>query len=368
MTTEWTDKFNPFNSDKLFAQIYKWKEIKRGEPIPPPTTVSIDPANVCDLACVFCNASYILNKNKSMLSKETLEEIAEGLSGWGVESVCVGGGGESLLNPNTGSFIEESVRKGIDVGVVTNGTQIHKNLEALSKCNWVGISVDAGKRETYKKIKGADKFDKVISNIYKLNGYSLLHNTNLNNQIGTGIKFLVTPENVSEIYRGSKIAKNSGCSNIHIRPVAPAFDRLDDSSLTFNDEQVRIFNKEVGKARKLEDDNFRVFGVTHKFGEKFEVVHPFKKCYTPLMTYVIMPPSGKGNFDVGFCCDRRGDDSLTLKGLNSIKELKDFWGSEEHWRMVDNIKLSECPRCTYSPHNQIYENAILKNKLSYQFI
>lgn len=371
MTSEWTDKFNPYNSDKLFAQIYKWGQIKRGQQIPAPTTISIDPANICDLACSFCNANYILNKNHKVLSKSILKEIAVSLSKWGVESVCVGGGGESLLNKNVGYFIDSCIEKNIDVGVVTNGTQIDKYLNSLSKCSWVGISVDAGTKETYLKIKRVDKFNEVFSNIKNLVDYSIKNKsllTDKNNGVGVGVKFLVTPENINEIYKCAKLAKEAGCTNIHIRPVAPAFDSLENNNYNFNNEHVKIFKSEIEKARELEDNSFRVFGITHKFGEKFNVTHPFKKCHAPLMTCVIMPPSGKGNFDVGFCCDRRGDDSLTLRNLKSVKELIEFWGSNEHWDIVDKIKLNECPRCTYSPHNQIYENAILKNKLSYKFI
>lgn len=365
MIEEWSDKFNPFNSDKLFAQIYKWKQIKRGAPIPPPTTVSVDPANVCDLRCSFCNANYIMGKNNKLISGESLEKLASSLSKWGVESVCVGGGGESLMNKKTGRFIDDCIDRKVDVGVVTNGTMIDKNIEALSRCNWVGVSVDAGKRETYIAMKRKDKFDRVVANVTALNKYCRKNNTELYNRIGTGIKFLAHPLNIKEIYLASEIAKEAGCSNIHIRPVAPPFDRLGDSAYNFTRSHIRAFNRGIKKARKLEDDYFRVFGVTHKFGDGFKVVHPFNKCYAIFMNCVIMPPSGKGNFDVGFCCDRRGADDLTIRGLESIDDLKDFWGSKKHWEMHDKIKLSECPRCTFAPHNRIYENA---DKLSYQFI
>jgi len=31
------------------------------------------------------------------------------------------------------------------------------------------------------------------------------------------------------------------------------------------------------------------------------------------------------------------------------------WGSQRHWQILRSIKLSECPRCTYAPHNALYE-------------
>ena len=80
---EWANKYNPFNSDKLFATADRWRTIKRGEPIAPPRTVSIDPMNFCDEACVFCNSDFIMDINKgSRLTKETMDEIPDFLYKW----------------------------------------------------------------------------------------------------------------------------------------------------------------------------------------------------------------------------------------------------------------------------------------------
>ena len=77
---EYTSKFNPFNSDKLFAQIHRWRGIKDWEDgngeLPAPTTVSIDPANICDLSCENCNAEFLMQRNHNLLSRKTLMDIA----------------------------------------------------------------------------------------------------------------------------------------------------------------------------------------------------------------------------------------------------------------------------------------------------
>lgn len=74
------------------------------------------------------------------------------------------------------------------------------------------------------------------------------------------------------------------------------------------------------------------------------------------------------NILVHNCCDRRGDDRLTLRNLNSFAELFDFWGSEKHWDMAMGTDVNKCGKCTYRPHNQIYENVILKDKMGLSFI
>ena len=77
---EWTDRFNPFNSDKLLSQVYRWRDIVKGEILPAPGLVTIDPTNICNLKCIWCNADYIQKKNPKQLSSEALNQISDFLS------------------------------------------------------------------------------------------------------------------------------------------------------------------------------------------------------------------------------------------------------------------------------------------------
>jgi MoaA/NifB/PqqE/SkfB family radical SAM enzyme len=117
--------------------------------LPAPITVSIDPANVCNAKCLYCNADFILNKNRGeMLSPKYLIQLAEFLHIWGVKGACLGGGGEALCNPYTGAFIKDLKEiYNIGVGIVSNGILIDKHPE-LEYLDWIGVSVDAATPET----------------------------------------------------------------------------------------------------------------------------------------------------------------------------------------------------------------------------
>ncbi len=390
---EWSNRFNPFNSDKLMAHLYRWKEIQRGKEIPPPVLVTVDPTNVCNLSCGWCNSQYLQKQNQNQLSKETLSDLADFLKGWrkdqfGLEAVCIAGGGEPLLNPNTGYFIDKLAKPGcnqglpdvsgcdvncqgyrtnVKVGIVTNGIEIDKNLEALANCSWVGVSIDAGTPETYKKLKGDDKFIKVMENIVNLNEISKGKPLNAPGQ-GHGIsyKYLLHPGNVREVYQAAKIAKEIGCRNMHIRPFGNPWDRKIDSVFSYGD--IEEFQEQLVKARELEDETFKIFGITHKFDGNFNKANDFKECHAIFMTADFLPPTSNGKYNLGLCCDRRGDDRLTMEDLNDFNDVKMFWGSKEHWDMFDKIKVKECPRCTYQPHNILYEKAIKEDNLTYDFI
>ena len=115
-------------------------------------------------------------------------------------------------------------------------------------------------------------------------------------------------------------------------------------------------------------------GVTHKFNSQFASANYFSRCHSIFMTAVIEPPVGQdapqGAFTVGLCCDRRGDAKLELaRNITSTDEIQKLWGSKAHWDIHDRIVVqSECPRCTYQPHNEIYEQVVLNDSMTYKFI
>ena len=108
-------RWNPFNSYKLLAHVARWRLIRRGRPLPPPILVTVDPTNLCNFNCAWCNAAYIRQRRRGSLSEACLTALADFLPRWGegqphwppgVEAICVAGGGEPLLNPATGPFID----------------------------------------------------------------------------------------------------------------------------------------------------------------------------------------------------------------------------------------------------------------------
>jgi len=391
---EWSahKKWNPFNSYKLLAHVPRWSLIKRGKPIPQPALVTVDPINRCNLKCRWCNAGYILDHRARALSKETLLALADFLAEWqgcpewpkGVEAVCIAGGGEPLLNTHVGHFIERCVANGIEVGVVTNGTHIDRFLGPLSLCTWVGVSVDAGSNEVFNRLKGlgpdAMVFDRVVENIMRLTAYAKARQAPLasarSGGHGVSYKFLLCDGNIEDVYTAGKIAKAIGCKNYHVRPVGRPWHRLNESDsegfMKFTTEAIEHFFEELEQARRLEDEHFGVFGVTHKFSNVFDIENFFSTCHALFMTAVFMPRVESDDahaFTMGLCCDRRGDSKLELvRDGTSFDEVAKLWGSREHWRVFDSLDIATCPRCTYQPHNQIYEHVILSDSMTYKFI
>lgn len=391
---EWdpSKRWNPFNSYKLLSHVPRWRHIKRGKPIPPPVLITVDPTNRCNLDCVWCNAAYVRQERKRSLSKNALSNLAdflphwgEGNSNWkpGVEAICVAGGGEPLLNPATGMFIDKVIENGIDVGVVTNGSKLIDTIHSLSQCTWVGVSVDAATSKTFNQLKGlppdSDRFDRIIENMAILADYSRRHNATLGLKhpaYGISYKYLLyNRTNTAEIYSAAKLAKEIGCKNIHFRPAGTTWNKLgSNSEISFSKEDIALFHDEIRRAVELDDSTFGVYGITHKFNSQFERANYFERCYSIFMTALIEPPPNRSASDdasvLGLCCDRRGDPKLELANdIVDHRKINKLWGSKKHWAIHDRIIANqECPRCTYQPHNEIYEQVILNDSMTYKFI
>jgi MoaA/NifB/PqqE/SkfB family radical SAM enzyme len=286
-----------------------------------------------------------------------IDNIGPFLASWGTKAVCVAGGGEPLLHKRIGDILDGLVAAGIEVGVVTNGFLLNRCQSSLAKCRWVGVSVDAGNRDSFAALKKMppDVFDKVIGNI------ATLHMAAPDLEIT--YKFLAHPLNISSIYEAVRLAKSIGCRFFHMRPVGKSWDSLAQPNI-FTPLDIAMAKTHIEQARlDFEDEQFHVFGIMHKFSNNWEICHDFTKCHAVAMTAIIQPDN-----IVGLCCDRRGDPKLELGRFDKPEDILGLWGSQKHLDIMRNINLKECPRCTYGPHNQLFEHMILSDDTCKNFI
>jgi hypothetical protein len=385
-------RWNPFNSNKLLAHVYRWRLIRRGRPLPPPVLITVDPTNVCNFNCLWCNAAYIREHRQESLSAFALRRLADFLPRWGeghpgfppgVEAICVAGGGEPLLNPHTPEFIDRVTAQGVQVGLVTNGTRLLGAVDALSQCTWIGVSVDAATDATFNRLKGLPPASTALSHLAQsiavLMDYARKHHLLLGRphpSYGVSYKYLLyNRDNIGEMYQAARLAKEIGCKNIHFRPAGTPWDKIGTpEEIAFSPEDIELFNEQIALVLELDDDTFSVYGVTHKFSSQFSRANYFKQCHAIFMTGVVEPPSGPEHdpdaFILGLCCDRRGDAKLELlSNATDFEDINRAWGGKKHWRLHDRIMVAEeCPRCTYQPHNEIFEEVILNDSMTYKFV
>lgn len=334
---------HPFDGMKALYHVRYWEQMEHGR-IPPPVLVTLDPITRCNLKCHWCNARVPMRK-RAEYSSNTIAAIPSMLQNWGVRAVCVAGGGEPLLHPEFSRLVFGLIDCGIQVGVVTNGTLIRDHLEALSLCKWVGISVDAGNAQDYRDNKGADVFDSVC------HGIGMVAATG----VETTWKYLIHPNNMHGLYSAATKARELHCRYFHARPAGVTWDQISKKQRTlFTPGEVRQAVHMLDACAELAGPGFDVVNTPDKFAPiNWAIHHGFETCRAVGMTCVI-----EANGEVGLCCDRRGDPKLKLMDFAAVEDIPRYWDSKRHWDLMSAVDLNDCPRCTYAPHNRLYERFI----------
>jgi MoaA/NifB/PqqE/SkfB family radical SAM enzyme len=284
------------------------------------------------------------------MDKHHLIDLMVFLIKWGVKGICFAGGGEPTLNPYLWKALDILKYSKFPTAIITNGTFGNDLVDSIAHtCRWIGVSVDAATAKTFEKLKKKDMFGLVTDNIKKLVEASVREVT---------YKFLLHPENQHEVYDAIQLARDLGCHRIHIRPVS--FMNFQDHEDNYDIEKI---NDQVFRGREIfETDRFRVFYIQHKYNKDLHRKFNFSKCLaTPIMP--IFHASG----DISVCIDRKADKSLVIGSHRNVSDISEIWGSEKHKEVINNIKLSECPKCTINYANEQIEQAIINNKMDYEF-
>lgn len=330
----------PFDGRKVIYHLQYWAPIVAGA-FPPPVLVTIDPANACNLRCDWCNAAAVTGRNR-LMSDELVNELPGVLAAWGTRAVCVAGGGEPLMHPRVGDLINGIVDSGIEFGVVTNGTLIPRHMAALGRCRWVAVSVDAGSRRTYERIKGVDRFGEVVAAMRALReAHAGLEIT---------YKYLLDPRNINDLPAAAETACSIGVDYMHVRPVARTWMDIRDGRIApiFDHRDIATALDCLAECRRILGP--RLVATTDKVSDAWGIEHRFARCRAVAMTCVIGATG-----EVGLCCDRRGDERTTLGVIERAEDLPAIWGNDRHGAILDGICTADCPRCTYSPHNELFE-------------
>lgn len=350
MTKEWTDKWNSFNSKKGLMYKQWYDAILEGKFLPP-VEVNIDPVNACNLNCVWCNNKQTKARNVSM-TRDHFLGLIRFFKDWGVKGICIAGGGEPVLHPNLDEAFYLCRDLNMPVSILTNGLfTSEEQLKACAvTCRWIGVSMDSGCASTYQKYRGAGRFKEALINLNKLVNYGARE---------VMYKFLIVPGNQNEILDAITHAFEMGCHGIHIRPVS--FRNYQDVEDKYDIEDI---NKQVEIGRKkFESNSFKIFFVQHKHDKDLHVKFPFKKCLaTPIMGIF------EANGDIMLCIDRKNEQKLCIGKHDDINKIREIWGSEQHKKVIDNIILSECPKCTIHPYQEQIEKGVIENKMDWEFV
>jgi len=194
----------------------------------------------CNAACFFC-----VDEKNGMRSiykgNINTDKLVNSMKLWkekGLRAVVLEGGGEPTIHPQFNSIVERLYGLDLDLGLITNGIK-SLNRDIIKKFCWIRISINAGSKESYRKILKVNQYDNVIKNA--------------GNIAKTGIKCgfgVVQTSEGSEAYKQLvQKASEIGMSYIQFRPAT----EVTESDYWHDIEILRDYKS------NYENDNFKVY-------------------------------------------------------------------------------------------------------------
>ena len=176
-----------------------------------PMTLQIEPTNRCNLSCKQCfRYDRVSKRILGDLTFENFEKIMNQFPK--VFDVSLIGLGESFMNKDLYRMIDSLDKRNVDISLTTNGTVLDKKtISSINKAKkvYIQFSLDAALRDTYKKIRGVDCFDKVLSNIKEFIKFK-------KKSVHASLGFVVMLDNYHELDEFVRLAAELNINTIHL--------------------------------------------------------------------------------------------------------------------------------------------------------
>lgn len=193
----------------------------------------------CNSSCGYCNLQ--LNEGRYEMTGDEIRHVFAGLYEEGVRFIFVQGG-EPLLRKDLSSILQDLVRIGFHLTLITNGTRFTSGLvQELDELGVsLSISLDTLEPLKYERIRGADQLDLVLLGLNLLETY----------RHPKFLTCIVSEVNRNEVHEVVRFARSRG-----FLPVVGAYHwdvglyGKQDPTLMYEREQVRTVFE-----RLLEDD------------------------------------------------------------------------------------------------------------------
>lgn len=311
---------NPINKYKILSYYEDALNIKKGI-MPAPRFAKIYPTYECNKRCDYCLYKN-LTKTKKIYPFNALKNLIDELKEIGVKAIEFSGG-EPTLYPNFEDIVNYIKSKGLELGVLTNGSTIK---------TWGQLLVD---NCTYVRLAGEYASKEDIQELTKYKRTS-------NSKCIISIKALIGKHNKDKLEEIVDLTRYTGTDFLHLKGV-----RSDDNELS-DDEK-----KEIDEALGFFNDNFPISG-------NMSTPKPKTKCFmSPIHT--LIDPLG----DVYICCFYHYRKDTHKIGNVLHDSFKSIWYSDLHKEAIEGIDLNKCTNydCSFHNYNEIMNDVINNNSI-----
>jgi poly(ribitol-phosphate) beta-N-acetylglucosaminyltransferase len=298
--------------------------------------ISIEHHTICNLKCIYCSKIYYGGRKAAYDIKRLFEKLSSNNAISKKLSLVWGGGEPILLKSFDDVFSTITDQyKPIHNNVFTNATIYSKTLEKYLGNHKATIttSIDAGNVETYKAIRGRDKFHTVFENLKKYHGAGGDNIT---------IKYILMRENASEqeLSAFAVKIKEYGLENCSFQ-----------ISSNFKDEAI---TNEIAKAAFFLFNQLRIHGITMiNFDDHLRPrINAKKELLVKQDTYHKDDMPNIVIWGAGEYARRMLEESSFLKGKN-IKFFVDS-NSEKHGKMIKGFDIRPTKDILSEPNISIF--------------
>lgn len=303
--------------------------------------------NYCNLRCPMCGQSYFedFSGPRKHLSPDAFSEIEKVLPF--LDELVVSGFGESLVSPHFWRFMELLPGGGL-VRLITNGVLLDKNAsERLMKypVNRYNISIEATDPETYREIRSADHFERVVRNIKDLN---TARREAGRQDIRISLSFVAMQRNIEQLPQFVRSAREYGADEVLVSFLHVIRPDLIEQSLYLEPEKAREF---FGKAQEAAAE----VGIDFQCPRDFHP-HPgdparsrrIRDCYEP-WEFIYFASTGT----IRPCC-------IYSKAMGKLgeKSLEEIWNGKVYQSLRQSVNSEQpepyCAKCwmvTQIDHN-----------------
>jgi radical SAM protein with 4Fe4S-binding SPASM domain len=285
--------------------------------------VIIQPANLCNLHCLFCTQD-VSARPKGAMSLEKFNELLSLLPP-SIEEVQLYQSGEPLLNKDLPAMVEKLKNRGIKVSLSSNGTLPFERYKKVMEAglDTMIISFDGATKESYEIYRRGGNFETVVENLKKMSAVP-------RRKTKIVIQFIVMHHNEHEVELMKKLAKDVGA------------DELDLKSVSLNIGCSEILEKDViANAKNFLPNN-------PKYSRYFLEENKLTNKDRPLSCPWIFRATILWNGDVVICCaDFEGD--VVIGNIFREESFEKIWRSKRYQllrRKVLRHELGVCKNCS----------------------
>ncbi|VVB83572.1 Coenzyme PQQ synthesis protein E [uncultured archaeon] len=184
-----------------------------------PSTLMIEPTNICNLKCPLCpTGAGLIKREKGFLTFSNFKKVIDESFPY-IFHLRLWNWGEPLLNKEIFKMISYAKKKNLFVNLSTNSNFLDKEISQkiiLSGLDELIISLDGASEETYKTYRKGGDFNKVINSIRFL----ISERKRLNCKVPyVKLQFIIMKSNENEIAKIKYLAKNLDVDELSFKTV-----------------------------------------------------------------------------------------------------------------------------------------------------